>query len=152
MQWIFFIEVIPAGRPVAQRCGSRHISDQDNNDNINNNEQRPRNNNEDHHKDSEVEELVSAVEGSEETVRIYGAEAGKSTCAVRDVVSSCDVVNRKNSGSNNTATTIDNDNDNDNDNDKDDSTTSHAQRHGLVDLDAARGKTPPVGSFMRFSN
>ena len=88
-----------------------------------------------------MEELVSAVEGSEESVHICGVEAGKSTCAVRDFVSNFDVVDRKNLGSNNKATTIDLDNDNEND--KDDSTTSYAQRHGLVDLVADRGETSP---------
>ena len=89
-----------------------------------------------------MEELVSASEGSEDSVHICGVEAGKSTSAVRDVVSGFDVVDCNSLGYNIKATTaIDNGNDNDNDNHT--STTSHAQRHGLEDMDAGRRKTFP---------
>ena len=86
-----------------------------------------------------MEELVSAVEGSEESIHICGVEAGKSTWVVRICVSSFDVVGRKNFRSNDTAI----DNDNDNDNGKDESTTSHAQCHGLEDLDAGLRQNLP---------
>ena len=46
---------VPAGRPVAQRCGPRHILDQDLNDNNeNNNNEHQRHNDEDNHKDDEL--------------------------------------------------------------------------------------------------
>ena len=84
-----------------------------------------------------MEELASEVGGSEDKVHVFlGVDAGKSTCAVRSLESSFVI----------------NDNDNDNDNDISESTTSHAQRHGLTDLDAGRGKPLPVGFLMWFSN
>ena len=63
-------------------------------------------------------------------------EAGKSTCAVRSIESSFEVNDN------------DNDNDNDSDNDINENTTSHAQRHGLVNVDAGMGnKKRSVSSF-----
>ena len=124
---------VPAGRPVAQRSGSRHISDQDTNDNNNNDEQRRQNNN-DNHDESGVEELVSEVEGSEDKVYVCcGVEASTSICAVRGFRLSVDVNDN------------DNENDNDNDNGKHESTTNHAQRHGLADFDVRPAKTSPFG-------
>ena len=130
---------VPAGRPVAQHCGSRHIMGH--NKDSNNNDEQQRRNNIDNHEELGAEELDSEVGGSEGKVHVcVGVEACKSTCAVRNIELSV-VVN-------------DSDNGNDNDNDKDinESTTSHAQRHGLTDLDAGRGSPSPACSLMWFSN
>ena len=83
--------------------------------------------------------MASEVGGSEDKIHVcFGVEACKSICAVRNIESS--FVANDNA----------NDNDNGKDNDINESTTSHAQRHGLTDLDAGREKT--AGSLMWVSN
>ena len=85
---------VPAGRPVAQRCGSRHITDQDiDNNNDNNNNEHQGHNEEDHHEDGELgsEEIVSAVVGTGE---VHGVQSHSSPGVVRGLCKSLKIRQR----------------------------------------------------------
>ena len=74
---------VPTRWPAAQRCGSRHIIDQDSDDNTKNNNEYQRYNDEDNHEDDELAsvEMVSAVIGTEE----HGVQSHSRRGVVRDL-------------------------------------------------------------------
>ena len=78
------VEEVPLGRLVAQRRGSRHMSDLG--DNNNDNKQRQRNN-DDHQEDSGVGELVSEVD-SEGGGPMEGVQSHNSLGVVRGLCKS----------------------------------------------------------------